>query len=120
MSSSSDPQEAKAQAAATVEDVTGGFTANESIPETDTGTTERGAAADAGAGGESIGDLASKSNSAAASRHEDKDPDVEPPRVSNDQKPDITDERAPTESEAKKSAPTFDTDEVPLNTKQSD
>lgn len=106
-------QEIPAAAAAVVDHITDGFTANESVPETDTGTATRGSAADAVVGGEPVGDLAAKSNAAVANRH--RDPDVEPPRVSKDQKPDITAESAPADTSARKTAPTLDTDQVPPN-----
>ena len=109
-------QSAKAKAAAVVEDLTGGFTANETVPETDTSTTARGSATDDVVGGESVGGLASKANNEAASRHTD--PDAEPPRLNKDQKPDITTETAPTTTSARKTAPTFDTDKAPPNDKE--
>jgi hypothetical protein len=78
--------------------------------------TVRGTAADTLAGGEPAGGVATQSNSAAVARHDNKD--VELPRIGNDCKPDITNERAPTTAEVTKHAPKFNTDNVPVNDEQ--
>lgn len=111
--SSTDSQPSKDQAATLVEDLTGGSTANEPIPDTDTSTTSRGAAADTVAGGDPVRNLSAESYAKAAARYGKQD--IEPPRVSNDRKPDITDERAPSSTEATKSAPTVDVDKVKVD-----
>ena len=93
-------------AATTVDDLTGGMTANEPVPDTDTSTQDRGLAAGEMAGGVAVGGAAAASAFALASRHEDKD--IEPSRLDDSRKPPVTSEAAP--------ATIFDTTEPVPNT----
>ena len=105
---------AQSDAEATVADITDGFTANEPIADTDTSTTTRGPSAGDIAGGAAVGGLAVAGTAAALGRH--RDADEEPPRIPDEQKPDITTEYAPTESSAVKAAPNFNvSEEAPPN-----
>lgn len=80
-------------ASATVADLTDGKTANEPVPDTDTGDQARGISAGEIAGGAAVGGAAAAGAAALASKHEDRD--IEPPRVADSQKPNITTESTP-------------------------
>ena len=80
-------------AAATVDDLTGGITANEPVPDTDTSNQDRGLTTGEIAGGAAVGGAAAASAFALATRHEDKD--IEPSRLDDSQKPPVTTEAAP-------------------------
>lgn len=95
MMSPSNSKSSEAQAAIVVEDLTGGVTANVPFSDTDTSTTAQGAAAGALSSNEPVEAL--ERHSAAAHPHSDEA--IEPARLSDDQKPDLTDERAPTSTE---------------------
>ncbi|KAK5094000.1 Cruciform DNA binding protein [Exophiala xenobiotica] len=80
-------------AAATVDDLTGGITANEPVPDTDTSNQDRSLTTGEIAGGAAVGGAAAASAFALATRHGDKD--IEPSRLDDSQKPPVTTEAAP-------------------------
>lgn len=87
------PDATSASAATTAAAITDGKTANQTVPGTDTSTTARGPSAGEIAGGAVAGGAAAAGVAALAARHKDRD--VEPPRVADSQKPNITTEALP-------------------------
>ncbi|KAK5957996.1 Cruciform DNA binding protein [Knufia fluminis] len=80
-------------AAETVDSLTGGETANEPVPDTDTSTQNQGLSAGEIAGGAAVGGAAAAGAATLAARQEDKE--LEPPRIDDSKKPPVTTEAAP-------------------------
>ncbi|KAK5081333.1 Cruciform DNA binding protein [Lithohypha guttulata] len=99
------PGHSQDTAAATVASLTDGRTANEPVPDTDTGNQDRGGTAGAIAGGAVVGGAAAASAATLSARHNDRD--IEPPRIADSQKPNITSEVSPADSTTTAPDPTL-------------